>query len=120
MAGDRTILRPDQIRRYSNTTAYWDAHATIIPKKDDIYIYEDVQVTDKDGNTVTTPMIKIGTGREYLGNLPFVGQYTMERLESHIADNGRHVNPGERDRWNNKLNINDFAIDDDTIIFNRN
>jgi hypothetical protein len=122
MAGEKTILRPDQTRRFCNTTAYWEARPTIIPKKGDFYIYEDAQVTDKDGNTVTTARMKIGTGNEYLGQLKFIDQHTQERLEAHIADNDRHVNGGERERWNSKLNIDPnpgVHYNNETLIFNR-
>jgi len=120
---EKTTFRPDQVRRNINTTAYWNAHPTIIPKKGEIYIYEDAQVTDANGNTVTVPMMKIGTGNEYLGQLPFVGQQTAERLEAHIADNDRHINAGERDRWNSKLNADpdpNVHYSNETIFFTRN
>ena len=122
MAGDKTILRQDQTRQHINTTAYWNAHPTIIPKKGEIYIYSDATVTGADGQPVATPRIKIGTGNEYLVQLPFAGQPTVERLEAHIADNDRHVNDGERDRWNSKLNIDpdpNVHCVNGTLIFNR-
>lgn len=73
MAGDRTILRSDQTRRYVNTTAYWEARATLIPKKGDIYIYEDGGSYVENEQTVIVPKVKIGDGATSIKDLPFVG-----------------------------------------------
>lgn len=99
---------------YYNTTAYWEEHNQIT-KEGDVYVYSDATAIDSNGNEFVTPRIKIGTGA-WLGNLQFVGQATMERLGQHIADNERHVNPGEREEWNNKINIDpDNAVEDETL-----
>lgn len=73
MPGNKTILRQDQTRRYCNTTAYWEAHATIIPKKGDIYIYEDGGSYVENEQTVIVPKVKIGDGATSIKDLPFVG-----------------------------------------------
>jgi len=106
MALQRTTIRQDQIRRFSNTTAYWNAHATIIPKKDDIYIYEDgSSYVNDQGETVVVPLVKVGTGDEYLGLLPFLGEDVAHRLTKHINDNVRHITAEERASWNNKVTV---------------
>lgn len=38
-------------------------------------------------------------------------------LQNHIADNNRHLREGEREFWNNKLNL---EADDELLTFNRN
>ena len=111
------------MNQHSNTVAYWEEHATIIPKKGEIFIYEDVAITDADNNQTLVQRIKIGTGNEYLGQLPFIEQNTYENLESHIADNARHINEGEREKWNSKLNIDpnpSVHYNNETLFFNRN
>ena len=45
----RTILRGDQVRRYTNTTAYWGDYANIVPDDGDVIIYTD-------GATITAPL----------------------------------------------------------------
>lgn len=50
------------------------------------------------------------------------GEYTYSLignalLQEHIADNNRHLRPGEREFWNNKLNV---EIDEELLEFNRN
>lgn len=39
-------------------------------------------------------------------------------LDGHINDNERHINPGERDFWNNKLNYD--IVQEERLILNRN
>lgn len=124
MPATKTTLRPDQLRQPKmNTTAYWDARATYVPKKGEIIVYSDGETYERDGQTVTVPLMKIGTGNEYLGQLPFVGQPTRDALAAHIADNERHVNEGEREKWNSKLNIDpnpSIHYNNETLFFNRN
>lgn len=98
-------LSSAQIGKYVNTTAYWNEHATIIPKKGDIYIYSDGSSFEEDGQTILVPLIKIGTGDEYLGLLPFVGEDESRRLSNHINDNVRHITAEERASWNNKVTV---------------
>lgn len=107
MATGPTKLRGDQVRNpFSNTTEYWNAHSTIIPKKGDIYIYTDgSSFVDDNDQTVLVPLIKIGTGDEYLGLLPFVGEDESRRLTAHINDNVRHITAEERASWNNKVTV---------------
>jgi len=104
---------------YYGTTEYW-AENPRIPKEGDIYIYTDAVVTDKDGNEITMPQMKIGTGNAYLANLRFVGQAIMQKLDQHIADTGVHLQPGEREYWNSKIDIDpDNAVEDETLLITR-
>ena len=50
------------------------------------------------------------------------GEYTYSSignavLQNHIADNNRHLREGEREFWNNKLNL---EADEELLTFNRN
>lgn len=104
---------------YYGTTAYWTEHPCV-PKEGDIYIYTDATVIGADGETITTPQMKIGTGNAWLAQLRFLCQPVAERLNQHIEDNGRHLMPNEREWWNNKINIDpDNAVEDEALLFNR-
>lgn len=116
-------LSGEQIGRYTNTTAYWNAHRTYIPKKGEVIIYSDGGSITQDGQTIYIPKIKIGTGNDYLGQLPFVNQDDMNELDDHISDMVRHITAAERSSWNSKLNIDPNPAShysNETILFNRN
>ena len=120
MAGQQTTIRTDQTRnpRY-NTTAYWTAHGTVIPKKAEIVIYTDKHSVIVDGVSRTLPAIKIGDGRSYLADLPFLGEYEAQVLLDHLNDNTRHITQQEREMWNHKLNTPDVPVIDGKLILNR-
>lgn len=81
----KTILRGDQVRRYTNTTAYWTEYADTVPDEGDVIIYTDGATITSGGTTVIVPRIKIGDGATALGNLPFTDSY-VEHLAGQIAD----------------------------------
>lgn len=111
------------------TTSYWNEQVGYIPPKREIIIYSDYAHKQKqievDGELVTVtidiPGVKIGTGNAYVQDLAFVGEYEADLLYAHLLDDDRHLRPGERERWNNKLNVDDDSeVVEDTLIFNRN
>ena len=105
---------------YYNTSEYWSKN-NVIPKEGEIYIYADAKVVDDNGNTVTTPQMKIGTGNAWLSDLRFVNQDIADKLNQHIYDDERHIQPKEREFWNNKLNVDpDNPIAEETLLLNRN
>jgi len=60
---EKTTLRSDQVRQpLVNTTAYWDDHATFVPKKGEIVVYSDGGSYEENGQDVPVPKIKIGDG----------------------------------------------------------
>lgn len=120
MQGQPTTIRPDQSRnpRY-NTQAYWTAHGTLIPKKGEIVIYTDAFSVQVEGVTKLMPAIKIGDGRSYLADLPFLGEYEAQVMLDHLNDNTRHITQQERERWNHKLNTPDVPVIDGKLILNR-
>jgi len=71
-----------------------------------LVVYTDYQqkINPETGATVYIPNFKIGDGNAYLVDKPFVGDDIRDLLEEHIEDAGLHIQPGERDFWNNKLN----------------
>ena len=71
----KTILRGDQVRRYTNTTAHWEAHPDIVPGKGDVYIYSDGSAITENGVTTAVPRVKVGDGETALGELPYIDDY---------------------------------------------
>jgi hypothetical protein len=114
-------IKLDSIGIHYNTTHYWDCQIGYIPKAGEIIIYSDYQVVEIDGHTQYIPGIKVGSGNGYVQDLAFLGNSDTELLAQHISDNLRHINEGERNFWNNKININDASeVVNETLIFNRN
>ena len=95
------------------TVAFWEAHRDYIPKRGEIVVYSDRRVIDG----VPYPGIKIGDGRAFGIDLPFAGddgsRIIMDILNDHIHDNARHIVPGERENWNNKVSC---SIDGERLI----
>ena len=67
----------EQMGRFTNTTAYWNAHSTYIPKKGEVIIYSDGGSITEGGTTVYIPKIKIGDGTTTVVNLPFTDSDTQ-------------------------------------------
>lgn len=102
-----------------NTTAYWNSQLDYRPPEGMLVIYTDYQSYEDDqGNIVYVPGFKIGDGNAYLIDKPFVGEADSKLLQEHIEDIGVHIQPGEREFWNNKLNYNE--PEGDLLEFTRN
>lgn len=100
---------------------YWNQQIGYIPKAGEIIIYSDYKTKEVDGQIINIPGIKVGEGLGYVQDLPFVDEDLADRLWNHILDTAIHVTPQEKDRWNNKLNVDDYAeVVDGSLIFNRN
>lgn len=99
---------------------YWD-HSHIIPDEGQIIVYLDYRSKEVDGRTVYIPGVKIGTGNAYVQDLAFIDDGIAEDLMAHITDSEVHVTQFERNKWNNKLNVDDASeVVDGALIFNRN
>lgn len=99
---------------------YWD-HSHIIPDEGQIIVYLDYRSKEVDGRTVYIPGVKIGTGNAYVQDLAFIDEGIAEDLMAHITDSEVHVTQFERNKWNNKLNVDDASeVVDGALIFNRN
>ena len=104
-----------------NTTAYWNSQRGYVPRAGDFIIYTDYNTIEKEGHIIYVPGIKVGDGKAYVQDLPFLDDSTSEALIAHINDDSRHITEEERTRWNNKINVNDSAeIEGEALIFNRN
>lgn len=118
-----------RIQSKRDTTENWNKARGFIPLRGEIIIYEDFSsytVTEY-GKQVTKliPNIKIGDGKAYVQDLPFVDEEVRNKLMEHIEDQDIHVTLGEKAFWNNKVNIEDYhpaesEIIDDNLVFNRN
>ena len=83
---------------YYKTTAEWNAKPDIIGANGDIFIYTDHTV-EKDGKTISIVGIKVGDGKAYLIDRPFV----TKEFEEHILNDTIHITNEEREFWNNKV-----------------
>lgn len=99
-----------------NTTIGWQARMGYIPKVNEICIYDDYKTIIKDGTEVFVKGIKIGDGKAYIVDLPFVTDDVEQALYAHLDDRTVHVNTGEREIWNDKLSCQ--GVLDETLIFN--
>ena len=98
----------------SGTKEYWDSQRSLIGEKNFIYVYTDHQKkTDSWGRVTDIPGIKIGDGKAYLIDLPFVDDIYL----SHINDSTIHVTQDEKNRWNNKVRAIVTRIDPENLIF---
>lgn len=103
---------------FADTTVNWQANSSFIPAKGDIIIFFDKETIIKDGEEIVVPGVKIGDGKAYNIDLPFVGDDIIEQLFAHISDSNRHVTLQEKKFWNNKINCEDI-VGNETLIFNR-
>lgn len=83
----------EQMGRFTNTTAYWNAHSTYIPKKGEVIIYSDGGSITEGGTTVYIPKIKIGDGTTTVVNLPFTDSdnQTVNNSTINITSNGEFM-----------------------------
>lgn len=86
------------------TTEEWNQQRTYIPPEGMLVVYTDYQSYKEEGHTVYVPGFKIGDGNAYVVDKPFVGEADTKILQEHLKDTGVHIQPGEREFWNNKLN----------------
>ena len=102
------------------TTSYWNEQVGCIPKAGELIIYSDYTTIVKDGQTINVPRLKIGSGNSYVQDLAFVDEDLSNALYSHILDSAIHVSAADKQRWNNKLNVDDdYEVSMETLIFNR-
>lgn len=101
-----------------DTTANWNSQISFIPEEGTVIVYSDYKTIIIEGVEKTIAGIKIGDGRAYLIDLPFVDEDVRMALIAHINDANVHIQEGEREFWNNKLN---YTLDENsgTLEFNR-
>ena len=114
-----------RIQQKRDTTENWNNAIGFIPLQGELIIYNDYKTIQKeiDGElrTVLIPGIKIGDGRAYVQDLPFIDEELRDKIMMHINNPNIHVTLQEKIFWNNKLNVDDNAeLVDGALIFNRN
>ena len=99
-----------------NSTEGWSTMPSYVPKNGEICIYTDYY-KQEDSEDVY-PAIKIGDGKSYLADLPFIEEGSqkqiMNELQNHFNNSDIHVTPEEKNFWNNKLNYN---LSNENLIF---
>lgn len=103
----------------SKTVEEWNSDKNLISQKGTLYIYNNYKVIkDEDDNEIFLPGIKLGDGKAYLIDLPFLNTDPLdEQILDHINNNVIHVSLEDRRFWNNKLNL--VQPESQTLILNR-
>ena len=114
-----------RIKFKRDTTENWNAARGMIPLEGEVIVYNDyatiTKIVDNEEKTIIVPAIKIGDGRAYVQDLPFVNDDLRDQLLNHINNPEIHVTMAEKLFWNNKLNVNDASeVVNEALIFNRN
>ena len=109
---ERTLINPDMTSKtiQSKTTEQWNADPLYISEKDILYIYSDYK-QNNEGQTI--PGIKIGDGKAYLIDLPFIDSLLMEHLNNLTI----HITENQRSFWNAKIRCYLSQADTENIIF---
>lgn len=114
-----------RIKFKRDTTENWNAARGMIPLEGEVIVYNDyatkTKMVDGEEQTVKIPAIKIGDGKAYVQDLPFVNEELRDQLLNHINNPEIHVTMAEKLFWNNKINVNDASeVVNEALIFNRN
>lgn len=99
------------------TTEEWNSQRDLISTEGTVYIYSDYQTITIDGVKKTVPGIKIGDGKAYLIDMPFIAQVAQQALFQHIANSDAHTNSSEKNFWNQKITSFIDSEDPENLIF---
>lgn len=118
---DLPFLSENTTNKYvvSGTKEYWATQRDYIPPLNTVVVYTNAGKIENDDQTINIPRIKIGDGNTYCIDLPFVDEHILNKLENHINDSNIHVTPQEKNFWNNKINTDNYILDEN-LIFTRN
>lgn len=113
-----------RIKLKRDNTQAWNSAIGFIPLEGELIIYNDYKSIEKeiDGETRTVliPGIKIGDGRAYVQDLPFIDEELRDKILMHINNPNIHVTLSDKLRWDDKLNVNDHSeVVNGSLIFNR-
>jgi len=99
----------------NQTTEYWNGHANYVPFKNEIIVYSDY-IKISDNPLLFAPAMKVGDGKAYVADLPFINVpfsqdliSEIEKFENHMADPTIHVSLDDRERWNKKT---EYEVDE--------
>ena len=95
---------------HTATTEEWNSTPELMTRDGHVYVYTD-HAQDSEGNDI--PGIKIGTGREYLIDAPFIDAVYAE----HIVNDIIHITQEEREFWNDKVRCYIDENNDEKLIF---
>ena len=114
-----------RIQHKRDTTANWNKARGFIPLDGELIIYTDYSTITKEINGKMTQVyvagVKIGDGKAYVQDLPFVDEELRSRIMAHINNPTIHVSTQEKTFWNNKLNVDDnMELVDGALVLNRN
>ena len=122
---ERTLINPeidwsqiqnrpnDLVKIAYNTTEGWNDQLGMIGEANTLYVYTDA--FEEDG--VLIPNFKIGDGKSYLVDAPFITQTVLEELHNHINDHVIHVSAEDRERWDNKVRTYRSQADGENLVF---
>ena len=114
-------IKPENALIYeSKTTEEWNSDISLISQKGTLYIYSDYKmIEDEEGNEIFLPGLKMGDGKAYLVDLPFLNTGSSDQqFLDHINNQVIHVSLQDRRFWDEKLNCR-LEADVQTLIFNR-
>lgn len=114
-----------RIKFKRDSTQNWNDARGMIPLEGEVIVYNDyatvTKIVDNEEKTIIIPAIKIGDGKAYVQDLPFVNDDLRDQLLNHINNPEIHVTMAEKLFWNNKLNVDDASeVVNEALIFNRN
>lgn len=101
------------------TKEFWDANRDYTPKAGEIIIYLNYKYIEVDGSQVGVAGLKIGDGKAYVIDLPFLNDTSGIDFDQHINNTTIHITNEEREFWNNKINCRDTVISE-TLFLIRN
>lgn len=103
----------------------WNKAIGFIPLAGEVIVYTDYKQIEKeiDGEltSIFIPGVKVGDGKTYVQDLPFVDTELRDTIMNHINSQDIHVSLQEKLFWNNKLNVDDDSeVVEAALVFNRN
>ena len=103
----------------AKTIQEWNNKINYIPAAGQIMVYLIYKSIQKDEQTeIGVAGLKIGDGSSYLIDLPFLGEIDQSFYD-HLNNTAIHITNEERQFWNNKINCEDFIIEE-TLFLTRN
>lgn len=103
-----------------HTTEEWNSLSTFIGEKGTICIWTDYKTYEDNGQTIVEPGIKISNGISPVVDLGFIGNENAKILLEHIEDRTIHIIDKEREKWNNKIEIEaEPTIENETLYLNK-